>query len=184
VAESSIEGFHDANPAGDPRGGTATVSQSGELSLVDHDLNSGFGSGADQEFRGSWETIKRLLRRRPVFWVTMSDEDWSPTGQTGTIARGWCRESLPPVSAPQRQLQPLRPLSGPKPEVPSAATFIDHLTVTEPESLSSVCHYQFLAEPIRNRYSRKLTRSAHRPPQKTHAHATSCDMSTCRQRRG
>jgi hypothetical protein len=129
-------------------------------------------------------TVERLLRRRPVFWVTMSDEDWSPTGQTGTIARGWCRESLPPASARQRQLQPLRPPSGPKPEVLSAATFKGHLTFIEPQSLSSVCHYQILAEPNRNRCSGKLTRRAHRPPQKTHAYATSCDMSTCRQGRG
>jgi len=39
----------------------------------------------------------------------------------------------------------------------------------------------FLADPIRNRCIVTLTRRTYRPPRKTHAHATSCGMSTCRQ---
>jgi hypothetical protein len=81
---------------------------------------------------------------RPVFWVAMSLENGSLTGQTGTTRRGSCRACLPPAFAPQRPIQQLEPLSGPRLEVPSTATLMDHLTVIEPQGLSSVCHDQFL----------------------------------------
>lgn len=99
--------------------------------------------------------LRDLCDGRPVFWVAMSNENRSLTGQTGTTGRGWFRECRPPQ--PSGFLTGFLDLVvgdvdvvqqfGPGPEVPSAATFIGYLTVTKPQRRSSVCRYQILDSP-------------------------------------
>jgi hypothetical protein len=132
---------------GNSRRGIATVSQSGNwpwwiMTSIPDSITS---------FSKTFAVYARLLRDccegRPVFWVSMSTENLSPTRQKGTTGSGWCRESLPPAFRPQKPRQQLHPLPGPIPEVRSAATFTGHLTVTEPQNLSSAYHCQFLDIP-------------------------------------
>jgi len=132
---------------GNPLRGLATVSQDGDC----HWSAVTSTPVSDKPLTGTFAVYARLLRDccegRPVFWVVMSTENLSPTGQKGTTGSGWCRQCLPPAFAPQQPRQQLHPLSGPMPEVRLAATFTGHLTVTEPQSLSSAYHSQFLDIP-------------------------------------
>lgn len=82
---------------------------------------------------------------RPVFWVAMSIENRSPTRRKGTTVGARCRGYFPPASAPTSPFLQLDPLLGP--DARSAARFIAHLTVTEPQSLSSAYHRQLLKTP-------------------------------------
>jgi hypothetical protein len=63
----------------------------------------------------------------------------------------------------------------------SKLTGTDGRTAIDRATQTSNRDTTFLAEPIRNRYVVTLTRFARRLPRKTHALATSCGMSTCRQ---
>lgn len=79
---------------------------------------------------------------RPVFWVAMSIENRPPSRRKGTTGGGRCRECFPPAPAPTSPFHQLDPLF--RPAVRSAARFIAHPTVTEPQSLSSAYHCQLL----------------------------------------
>jgi hypothetical protein len=132
---------------GNPLRGLATVSQDGNC----HWSIAGSIAVADKPLTRTFALYARLLRDccegRPVFWVVMSTETLSPTGQKGTRGSGPRRGCLPPAFTPQRPLQQLHPLSGPMPEGRPAATLTGQLTVTEPQGLRSAYHCQFLDTP-------------------------------------